>query len=137
MVKKTITYTDFDGEKRTEDFFFNLTKAEMLKYDAMYEERGGTLKYLTWLVDNKKTSELIAAFENLILRAYGERMPNGKFVKNQEIRDAFEASEAYSELFLEITSSEEAASNFINSLFASIPEIKNANNVTPIPAPVG
>lgn len=138
MLKKTITFTDFDGNQRTEDHYFHLTKAEMLKYDAMYdEEYGGTIKYLTWLVEKNKTAQLVAAFEELILRAYGERLPNGKFIKSQEIRDTFAASEAYSELFLEITSSEENASNFINALFSSIPELKNASNVTPIPAPVG
>lgn len=124
MLKKTITYTDFDGVERKEDFFFNLTKAEMLEYDAEYADRGGIMKYLTWLVNNEKTNELIRAFKDLILRSYGEKTATGRFVKSQEIRDSFMATEAYSELFLEISANEKNASAFINGIFAGIPELK-------------
>lgn len=124
MLKKTITYTDFDGVERKEDFWFNLTKAEMVEYDAAYSDRGGIMKYLTWLVENQKQNELIKAFKDLILRSHGERTSNGRFVKSQEIRDSFMATEAYSELFMEITANEENASAFINGLFAGIPELK-------------
>lgn len=124
MLKKTITYTDFDGVERKEDHYFNLTKAEMVEYDANYSDRGGIMKYLIWLVENKKTNELIMAFKELILRSYGERNSSGRFVKNQEIRDAFMATEAYSELFMEITADEKASAAFINGLFAGIPELK-------------
>lgn len=136
MLKKTIAYTDFDGIERKEDHYFNLTKAEMLEYDAAYSDRGGVMKYLTWLVDNKKEGELIQAFKDLILRSYGERNSSGRFIKSQEIRDSFMATEAYSELFMEIVASEENATTFINGLFAGIPEIKN-QNVKSIPAPLG
>lgn len=124
MLKKTITYTDFDGVERKEDFYFNLTKAEMIEYDAAYAEQGGVLRYLTWLVNNKKQNELIKAFKDLILRSYGERNSAGRFVKSQEIRDSFMATEAYSELFMEISASEEASAAFINGLFSGIPELK-------------
>lgn len=136
MLKKTISYVDFDGTNRTEDHFFNLTKAEMAEYNASYEDRGGILNYLTWLIENKKQYELILAFKELILRSYGERNANGRFVKSQEIRDAFMATEAYSTLFMEIADNEDAAAAFINGLFSGIPELRN-QNVTPIPAPVG
>lgn len=129
MLKKTITYTDFDGVERKEDFWFNLTKAEIIEYDAAYAEQGGVLKYLTWLVENNKINELIKAFKELILRSYGERLSNGRFVKSQEIRDSFMATEAYSELFMEISSGQEAAAAFINSLFAGIPELKGKDLV--------
>lgn len=144
MLKKTIKYTDFDGVERQEDFFFNLTKAEMVEYDAAYAEQGGILKYLTWLVDNQKQHELIKAFKDLILRSYGERNSAGRFVKSQEIRDSFMATEAYSELFMEISANEQAAGAFINGLFAGIPELKgkdltkmDPNTVVPISAPLG
>lgn len=124
MLTKTITYTDFDGVERKENFYFNLTKAEMIEYDANYAEQGGVLKYLTWLVENDKTSELVKAFKELILRSYGERNASGRFVKSQEIRDSFMATEAYSELFMEISQSSENAAAFINGIFAGIPELK-------------
>lgn len=124
MLKKTITYTDFDGVERKEDFFFNLTKAELIEYDAAYSDRGGIMNYLTWLVENQKQNELIKAFKDLILRSYGERNAAGRFIKSQEIRDSFMATEAYSELFMEITADSEHASAFINGLVAGIPELK-------------
>lgn len=126
MLTKTITYTDFDGIERTEKHYFNFTKAEMTDYEAMYKQYGGVVKYLSFLIENEKEYELIQAFKELILRSYGERTANGRFIKNQEIRDAFAASEAYSELFMEICSSQKAATDFINSLFSGIPEVKKA-----------
>lgn len=145
MLKKKIKYTDFDGVEREEDFYFNLTKAEMLEYDAAYAEQGGVMQYLTWLVENKKTNELIKAFKDLILRSYGERNSAGRFIKSQEIRDSFMTTEAYSELFLEISANEKNAGAFINGLFAGIPELKgkdltkiDKNNIVDItPEPVG
>lgn len=143
MLTKTITYTDFDGTERKENFYFNLTKAEMVEYDAEYADRGGIMKYLTWLVENEKTGDLIKAFKELILRSYGERNSAGRFVKSQEIRDSFMATEAYSELFMEISQDQKSAAAFINGVFAGIPELKgkdlaklaqeqNVVNVTPV-----
>lgn len=130
MLTKTITYTDFDGTERKEKHYFNLTKAEMLEFDARYAHKGGIMKYLTWLVENndadKNTNELIQVFKEMILSSYGERTATGRFVKSQEIRDSFMATDAYSELFMEVVSSQEAATTFINGLFSGIPEIKKA-----------
>lgn len=140
MLKKIITYTDFDGVERKEEHLFNLTKAEMIEYDAAYADKGGVMKYLTWLVENNKTNELIQAFKDLILRSYGERNASGRFVKSQEIRDSFMATEAYSELFMEISANQENAAAFINGLFSGIPELRGKDltklaaesNITPL-----
>lgn len=126
MLTKTITYTDFDGVERKENHYFNFTRAEMVDYEAMYKKDGGVMKYFKFLIENEKDYELIQAFKELILRSYGERTANGRFIKSQEIRDAFAASEAYSELFMEICSSQKAATDFINGLFSGIPEVKKA-----------
>lgn len=135
MLKKEITYTDFDGNKKTEDYYFNLTKAELIEYDAAHSDVGGVLPYLTMLMRAGDNGKLILAFKDLILRSYGEKTPNGKFIKSQELRDAFMTTEAYSELFMELTSGEEAVSAFINGI---VPKVPNApSNATPIPAPVG
>lgn len=135
MLKKEITYTDFNGQKKTEDFYFNLTKAELIEYDAAYQDQGGVMEYLTSLMKHEQTGKLIMAFKDLILRSYGEKASNGRFIKSQELRDAFMATEAYSELFMEITANEESAAAFINGI---TPQVSNKpDNVTPIPAPVG
>lgn len=137
MLTKEITYTDLNGNERTDTYYFNLTKAELLEYDSSFED--GVLNYLTFLTKNgeKMKGKLVLAFKDLILRSYGEKTPNGRFIKNEELREAFAASEAYSELFMEITSSEENAANFINAIIPQVPETKTPNNVKPIPAPVG
>lgn len=135
MLKKEITYTDFNGQKKTEDFYFNLTKAELIEYDAAYQNQGGVMEYLTSLMKHEQTGKLIMAFKDLILRSYGEKTSNGRFIKSQELRDAFMATEAYSELFMEITSGEEAAAAFINGIVPQVPN--KPDNVAPIPAPVG
>lgn len=137
MLTKEITYTDLNGNQRTDTYYFNLTKAELLEYDSSFED--GVLNYLTFLTKNgdRMKGKLVLAFKDLILRSYGEKTPNGRFIKNEELREAFSASEAYSELFMEITSSEENAANFINAIIPQVPEAKAADNVTPIPAPVG
>lgn len=138
MLTKSITFKNLEGKEKTRDYYFNMTKAEMVEFDAAYP--GGALTYLTILVKNPEHNvyEIIKAFKDLILRSYGERLPNGEFMKNQNLRDAFAASEAYSELFMEITSGEEAASAFINGVIPQIDEnAKKANNITPISAPVG
>lgn len=136
MLTKEITYTDLNGNQRTDTYYFNLTKAELIEYDSSFED--GVLNYLTFLTKNgdKMKGKLVLAFKDLILRSYGEKTVNGRFVKSQELRESFAASEAYSELFMEITSSEEAAANFINAIIPQVPQGKEAN-ITPIPAPVG
>ena len=121
MLKKTITYTDLNGTERTEDHYFNLTKAEMLEYDASFYP-SSAIEYLTYLVEAKEAGKLVLAFKDLILRSYGKRTADGLFIKNQQLRDAFMASEAYSELFMEVTTSEENAAAFINGVVPQVPQ---------------
>lgn len=115
MLKKTISYTDYDGNERTEDFYFNLTKAEVAEFE--HSESGGLSKILQKIIAEKDNKRIIALFKDLILRAYGEKSNDGKrFIKNQEVRDAFSQTEAYSELFMELASNAEAAAAFVNGI---------------------
>ncbi len=115
MLKKTITYTDYDGNERIEDFYFNLSKAEVAEMEM--SEYGGLSNLLKKIVQEKDTKRIIEMFKDLILRAYGEKSPDGKrFVKNQELRDAFVQTEAYSELFMELAGNAEAAAAFVNGI---------------------
>lgn len=143
MLAKEITYTDLNGNSRTDTYYFNLTKAELLEYDSSFEE--GVLNYLAFLTKNgdKMKGKLVLAFKDLILRSYGEKTPNGRFIKNDELREAFAASEPYSELFMEITASEENAANFINAIIPQVPDSDKPDkeilpaNVTSMEPPVG
>ena len=115
MLKKTMTYTDYDDVERTEDFYFNLSKAEVAEMEM--SEYGGLSNLLKKIVQEKDTKRIIEMFKDLILRSYGEKSQDGKrFVKNQELRDAFSQTEAYSELFMELAGNAEAAAAFVNGI---------------------
>ena len=115
MLKKTITYTDYNGTERTEDFYFNLSKAEIMEMEL--STVGGLGDMIEKIVAAQDGPAIINVFKDIILKAYGENSPDGKrFIKNSEIRDSFAQTEAYSELFIELSTDAEAAANFINGI---------------------
>ena len=120
MRKETITYTDYDGETRTEDFFFNLNKAEILELELSWD--GGMRRMLQKIVNEKDQRRMIEMFKMIIAKAYGEKSMDGKkFVKTDEngrslFHKNFEPTEAYSDLFIKLSMDEKAASDFINGI---------------------
>jgi len=123
MLKQTIKYTDFDGNEREEDFYFNLTKAELMEMELSTE--GGLEKRIKAVVAAQDTKAIINIFKDIIIRSYGVKSPDGKrFIKNDDVRDEFVQSEAYSELFMQLATDEKAAANFINGI---TPKIEGGN----------
>lgn len=126
MYAKKIKFTDFNGNEREKTFYFNLTKAELTEMELSMD--GGFRGYVQNIVDAQKTTEIAALFKKLILKAYGEKSDDGmRFIKRDPVRgnlaDEFEQSDAYSELFMELVTSEEAAAEFVNKILpASIQE---------------
>ena len=115
MYKKTITYPDYNGQEIKEDFYFNLTKAEIL--EMQLEKEGGLAEKIQSIVDSKNVPELIKIFKELILRSYGKKSDDGKrFIKSPELSREFTQTEAYSELFMELATDSDAASAFINGI---------------------
>ena len=115
MLKKTITYTDYNGVSRTEDFWFNLSKAELLEMQLTTD--GGLVEMLQKIVAAKDTKSIISIFKDIIFKAYGEKSPDGKrFMKSKEISEAFSQTEAYSQLFIELSTDDKAAAAFINGI---------------------
>ncbi len=115
MLKKTITYTDYNGEERTEDFYFNLSKAELAEMELSAE--GGLETKINKIINTRDTKELISIFKEIVLSSYGEKSDDGRrFIKSVEARKAFSETEAYSNLFMEIATDEQAASDFINGI---------------------
>lgn len=120
MLKKTITYTDYDGNERTEDFYFNLNKAELAEMEMSTE--GGLAEMIQRVVAAKDTKAIVKIFKELVLKAYGVKSPDGKrFIKKDPIdghllANDFEQTEAYSELFMELATNDEAAAAFINGV---------------------
>lgn len=115
MIKKTITYTDYNGTERTETFYFNLSKAELA--EMQLSANGGFETYINKIVEAQDGKSMIKIFKDLILMSYGEKSTDGKrFIKNDELRDSFAQTEAYSELFMELVTDDRAAAEFINGI---------------------
>lgn len=115
MLKKTITYEDFNGETTSEDFFFHLSKAELVELELSH--KGGMSEALQRIIDAEDGKAIIAEFKSLILNSYGKKSDDGKrFIKNQQLRDEFESSEAYSTLFMELVTDTDVAVEFINGI---------------------
>ena len=115
MIKKTITYTDYNGIERTEDFYFNLSKAEVMEMEM--STTGGLAERITRVVNAKDQPTIIKIFKELVLKAYGEKSADGKrFIKSDEIATAFSQTEAYSQLFMELATDADAASAFVNGI---------------------
>lgn len=115
MLKKTITYKDYDDVQRTEDFYFNLNKAEIAEMELGIA--GGLTAYIKKITEAKDTPAIVAVFKDLILKAYGEKSADGKrFVKSAQLRTEFAQTEAYSELFMELATNADAAAAFINGI---------------------
>ena len=115
MLKKTIEYTDYNDVKRKEDFYFNLTKAEIMEMEL--STTGGLAEMIQKIIDTQDTPQIVKLFKDLVLKAYGEKSADGKrFIKNDDIRDGFAQTEAYSELFMELATDDNAAASFVNAI---------------------
>ena len=115
MLKKTIEYTDYNDVKRKEDFYFNLTKAEIMEMEL--STTGGLAEMIQKIIDTQDTPQIIKLFKDLVLKAYGEKSADSKrFIKNNDIRDGFAQTEAYSELFMELATDANAAASFVNAI---------------------
>lgn len=120
MLKETITYTDYNGNERTEDFYFNLTNAEVTEMEM--STSGGLAEMISRVVAAQDAPSIIKIFKDLILKAYGEKSADGKrFVKSDEISTAFSQTEAYSILFMKLATDADAASKFVNGIVPTNP----------------
>lgn len=137
MFKKTITYKDFNGQQRTEDFYFNLTEAEVIEWlttntDATLDE------VLNQMRKKSDISGLLSATKDLIYRSYGEKSVDGRrFVKTPEVKASFMETNAYSALFMELCTDAEKSAEFLNNI---IPEemaarIKDISDKNPDASP--
>lgn len=118
MLKKTITYTDYNGVERTEDFYFNLTKAEILEMEL--GTTGGFAEMIQKVIAAQDAPTIIKIFKDLVIKAYGVKSADGKrFVKNDEVREEFVQSEAYSTIFMELATDAKAGSDFVNGIIPS------------------
>jgi hypothetical protein len=134
MLKKTITYVDFNGEEVVEDFFFHLSKAELVELEMSYE--GGLTAQIKRIAEAEDGKAIIAEFKKIILGAYGKRSDDGRrFIKNQTLRDEFESTEAYSTLFMELVTDAEKAAEFVQGVIPQDLAEESAKVVAMAPVP--
>lgn len=131
MLKKTITYTDYNGLERTENFYFNLSKAEIAEMELTTV--GGFAEMIQRVVDAQDQAAIVKIFKDLILKAYGEKSEDGKrFMKSNEISTAFAQTEAYSILFMELATDADSAAAFVNGIIPSDVQKQMPANITPM-----
>ena len=125
MLKKTITYTDYNGTERTVDFYFNLSKAEITEMELSME--GGMRAYIQKIIAAKSQLALVTLFKEIVMKAYGKKSADGRlFMKNDAIRAEFEAHPAYSMIYMDLVTDEAKASAFVNGIMPA-----DAQNVNP------
>lgn len=130
MLKETMTYTDFNGIERTEDFYFNLTKTELTKMELT--TAGGLAERIQKIVAAQDAPAIMEVFEDLILKAYGVKSPDGKrFEKSKELSAQFAQTAAYDQLFMKLATDADAAAKFVNGIVPEMPDNKPAMAVVP------
>jgi len=115
MLKRTIKYEDFDGNPVEEEFYFNLSKSELIELEVQYQK--GLSETLQDIIKANDTKSLVAEFKKLVLLSYGQKSLDGKrFIKSDELRDEFSQSLAYDSLFMELATDDKAAADFIQGI---------------------
>lgn len=115
MLKKTITCKNFNGVETTEDYWFNLTESEVI--EMQLGTAGGLDQQISQIVAGMDMPNIVRFFKDFVLRSYGVKSPDGKrFIKNDEIREAFSQTNAYNKLFMELAFDDVAAAEFINGV---------------------
>ena len=115
MIKKTVTYTDYNGVVRTEPFYFHFTQAEILDMEMSTE--GGFAERIQRIIDAKDQTSLLKVIKKFVLDAYGVKSEDGRrFIKSQEVKDAFVECPAYSEIYMELLTDDEVAAEFVNKV---------------------
>ena len=128
MLIKKITYKDFNGMERTEDFMFHLMESEIAEMEL--STAGGFAESLEKIVQTQNVPEIIKEFKKIILKAYGVKSPDGKrFIKNDKLTEEFSQTNAYSKLFMELATDDKAAAAFINGIIPEEMKVEDAGVV--------
>ena len=115
MLKKSIKFTDYNGVERTEDFYFNLSKGDMLELELGIA--GGLSGAIDRIIETEDKAAMYALFKKIVLSAYGKKSADGRlFVKREDMSVEFSQTEAFSELMTELMTSEEELNLFIQSV---------------------
>ena len=131
MIKWPVTYTDYNGDVVNEDYYFNLNKAELIQ--MQFDANGTYAGFIQRIVDDRDYKSLGKEFRKIILDAYGKKSDDGRrFIKNQEMRDEFEQSEAYATIYYDLLSDEDKMTKFIQGILPA--DLREANGNALMPA---
>ncbi len=112
MLKREITYEDFNGETVTDIFYFNISKPELIEMEVEYDQ--GFSSWIQQIIDAKDHKTLLHQFKTIVLLAYGQKSDDGKrFIKSDQLREEFSQTAAYQALFIELATNDNAASTFL------------------------
>ena len=115
MIKKTITYVDFNDVQRTETFYFNYSQAELLEMEMSVD--GGFVERVKRIVDAKDAPSLVKLWKKFVIDAYGVKSDDGRrFIKNDDVRAAFVECPAYSVIFMELATDDVAGAEFVKGV---------------------
>lgn len=115
MIKKRMTYEDFNGESRTEDFWFHMSEVDLLEMDTKYP--GGMQGFIQKMIDTKDSAEMFKLARDIIEMSYGEKSLDGRtFAKSPELTRNFTQTQAYVDLFMEIGSDADKAAEFVKGI---------------------
>ena len=130
MFKHTITYNDFNGNERKEDFYFHLSTPEVVRLEAKF---GASIEdYTRTMTEQQDLEQMLDFLESIILSSYGRKTTDGKsFIKNKELRTEFEYSQAYAELFEELLTNHELAAKFGEGVAETAKHKREKNKVEP------
>lgn len=134
MYRDHRTYIDFNGVERTEDFYFNLSKAEIA--DMELSTTGGIKDMVNKILEAKDQAKLVSLFKDLIRMAYGVKSEDGRnFIKNDKVREDYFSTNAYSDLYMELATNDQFASQFFEAILPvtaedSEPNTDNAKELT-------
>lgn len=128
MLKREITYENYDGVEVKETFYFNLTRSEIIMMGM--EEEGDIAERLQAIIDKKEGKQIVKTFHDLVLRSYGEKSPDGRrFVKSPELSKAFSETPAFDAIFEELLMNPDKALDFVNALIPK--EYREVPGATP------
>lgn len=132
MLKKTITYKDLDDNPITEDFYFNLSDAEIA--EMQFAAKGGLSESLKAIVSTGDASKIIDTFKWILSKAYGKRSDDNKrFIKSPELWEEFTQTDAFSVLFLELVTDAEKSAEFIRGVVSKEIADKIPNGIESVP----
>lgn len=115
MLRRDITYTNFDGVEVTDTLYFNLSKSELILWQT--SENGGLAEKLQKMLNQKDGKLIMQTFYDILLKSYGEKSADGRrFIKSDELSKAFSETPAFDILFSELLSDPEKALLFVRQV---------------------